>query len=115
MEAAQPTSGARTAIARLAHEAALDSHEVVGLRGYREAAHTPDGRGGVLDGVRCVAGPRGRYELTLYVAVRPVEMSQLAERIRERVLRAASQQGLGDELGAVDIVVVDVIAEGSST
>lgn len=108
-------AGVRGALARLAREAAVQSHEVVALNGERPGARTVDDRGQPAVGVACVAEPGGLYEVTLYLTVRPVSVPQLAKRLRDRVRGVASQNGLEGELGAVNIVIADVVTEEVAT
>lgn len=83
----------RAALAQLAAQTVLDSHEVA-----------------ALESVMCVAEPDGRYEVTLGLVARPVSLHRLSKNLRERVRRAAEARGLGDELGAVNVIVTDVVS-----
>jgi len=100
----------RLALARLAREAALDSHEVASLDPRPSSAATTSG-GERVEGVASLAAPGGAYELTLYVIARPVSLHRLGEQLRQRVRRSAEAHGLGEELGAVNVVVTDVVGE----
>jgi hypothetical protein len=91
---AQPTPvSERAVLAELARQAALDSHEVAAIAG-----------------VQSIAAPGGRYELTVRVVARPVSLGRLGAHLRERVRRSAEAHGLGDELGAVNVTVTDVVS-----
>lgn len=101
----------RATLARLAHEAALGAGGVVALDDQRPLASTAAEGGERVRGIWCVAEPSGRYELHVYITVRPVPIPALAERIRRRVRAAARRQGLAKEVGAIEVVVVDIVTE----
>jgi uncharacterized alkaline shock family protein YloU len=101
----------RAALARLVHEVALGARGVVALDDRRPLASTAGEGGERVRGVWCVAEPSGRYELHVYITVRPVSIPALAERIRRRVRTAALEQGLAEKVGQIEIVVVDVVTE----
>ena len=93
----------RVRLAEVALEAALKVDGVV-------APHAPIGGGGStrgsgrrLDGVSVVAGGHERFDVSLHLVTRIVPLHPLADRVRERVSRAAGRSGLGDRLGPVDV------------
>lgn len=100
----------RLALAGLARQAALESHEVASLDSRPPLARTTGGREPV-EGVGAIAAPGGGYEITLYVVARPVSLQRLAANLRERVRRSAQANGLGDELYAVNVIVTDVVSD----
>jgi hypothetical protein len=107
-----PTSE-RMALAALACQAALDSHEVAALDPRPPLARTAADADQV-DGVACIASPGGGYEVTLYVIARPVSLQRAASNLRERVRRAAEAHGLGDQLTTVNVSVTDVVPDVGS-
>ena len=100
------------ALAGLASQAALDSHEVASLDPRPPLART-SAAAEQIEGVACMAAPGGGYEVTLYVIARPVSLQRLAGNLRERVRRSVDAHGLGDELRAVNVSVTDVVVEAA--
>jgi hypothetical protein len=102
----------RVRLARLARDAALRVPGVasVGPRAAPDQA-TLDGDQR-LEGVVAAAEPGGRYGLSLYLGVEPVPLHDLGERVRAAVGKAAERDGLGSELGPVDVVIHDVVEPG---
>lgn len=113
--APRPSTGQstpRAALARLVHEVALGARGVVALDDRRPLASTAGEGGERVRGVWCVAEPSGRYEVHIYITVHPVSIPALTERIRQGVRDAARRQGLTEEVGAIEVVVVDIVTEG---
>lgn len=65
--------------------------------------------GGRIPGVVCAAAARGGYDVTLYVTARPVPLMALGERLVARATDAVSEAGHGEDLGAVRVVVLDIV------
>ena len=107
-ELEQVPASERVALAGLARQAALDSHEIASLDSRPPLARTVGGREPV-EGVGAVAAPGGGYEITLYVIARPVSLQRLASNLRERVRVSAQANGLGDAIYAVNVIVTDVV------
>lgn len=106
----QTPASERVALAELARQAALDSHEVASLDSRPPLARTGGGREPV-EGVGAIAAPGGGYEITLYVIARPVSLQRLGSNLRERVCRAAQANGLGDAIYGVNVIVTDVVGD----
>jgi hypothetical protein len=102
----------RVRLARLARDTALRVSGVtsVGPRGVPDQA-TLDGDER-LEGVVAAAEPGGRYGVSLYLSVEPVPLHELGEEVRAAVVAAAGRQGLGSELGPIDVVIDDVTEPG---
>lgn len=98
----------RVRLARLASEAALETPGVLSLHAPRGGVLATQDGDVVLGGVVCAAEADGRFGVHLYLAVRPVPLRKLAERVRDRVEAAAAKQGLREQLGAVDVEIRDV-------
>jgi hypothetical protein len=102
----------RQQLARLAIEAALEvdgvaaGHPGVGGVYVTEASGLSGAR---ATGVVATARPDGRFDVELHLVVRPVPLLPLGEEIRSRVLAAATEDGLTDRLGVVDIGFEDVL------
>lgn len=120
---AQPRSGGapperapspRLQLARLSLEAALAVRGVVGAHSGPVALRaTVEGRERVA-GVVVAAIGGGRFSVELHLVGGLVPLHPLAERVRDRVERAAAKAGLRDALGPVDITFEDVLADGSA-
>jgi hypothetical protein len=103
-----PPPSTRLQLARVALDAALTVAGVVGTaRALESATATARDR---VPGVVVVALKDGRYDVTLHVIAEVVPLHDLADRIRERVVRAATVAGLGPALGPVTVVFEDVVA-----
>lgn len=92
--------GPRDRLAQAAVDAALGVEGVAGL-----APPTP-GRsslGPLFAGIDVVAEGRDRYGLTLHLAADLVPLIPLADAVRDAVTAAAQRDGLGDELGRIDV------------
>lgn len=103
---------ARVRLARLALDAALAVDGVVRSDpGPLRVRITAEGQDRV-PGVVSAALADGRYEVSLYLVTLMVPLHPLADRIRSRVARAASQAGLDDLLGPIDIAFEDLVEPG---
>lgn len=90
-------------LAHLALEAAIATRGVAGpVAGVAGRWSTPD-RGGRVDGVVVAAERDGRFAVELHLAVYPVALGPLAERVRARVHEVTSTAGLADALGAIGV------------
>lgn len=107
-EFATPRSSDRAALARIALEAALAVGDVVGAEAGPHGAWVTEAGGERLPGVVAVAQADGRYALDLHLIVRPVPLHELAERIRERVVRASERAGLEGALGSIGVSIEDI-------
>ncbi len=97
----------RVRLAEVALAAALKVEGVVSLHASPGGGSTR-GSGRRLDGVSVVAGGDERFDVALHLVTRIVPLHPLAERVRERVSRAAGRSGLGDRLGPVDVRIEDL-------
>ncbi len=101
----------RVELARLALAEALATNGVIGAVEGRRGFWVTVCNGERLGGVTARALPDGRYEIALHLVGRLlVPLHPLAERVRSRVERAASEAGLADALGPVDIAFEDTCA-----
>ncbi|MEJ7567362.1 MAG: hypothetical protein WKF41_03770 [Gaiellaceae bacterium] len=103
-----PRPSTRLQLARVALDAALTVAGVVGPVGALESA-TATARDRV-PGVLVVALNDRRYDVSLHLIAAVVPLHDLADRIRERVVRAATAAGLARALGPVNVVFEDVVA-----
>lgn len=99
---------ARLELARLALAEALATNGVIGAvegpRGFWVTASD----GERVAGVTAVALPDGRYEIGLHLVGRLlVPLHPLAERVRSRIGRAATEAGLAYVLGPIDVAFED--------
>ncbi len=109
---ATPAS-ARVRLARIAHHVAVGTRGVAHPMPGRRLA-TPDGQE-LVPGVVVAAVPGERYSITLHLAVHPVALETLAERIRAAVLLEASAAGLAAAVGPIDVSFEDVVEPGTET
>ena len=98
----------RVRLAEVALEAALKVDGVVAPRAPIGGSGSTRGSGRRLDGVSVVAGGDERFDVSLHLVTRIVPLHPLADRVRERVSRAAGRSGLGDRLGPVDVRIEDL-------
>ncbi|CAN5261428.1 hypothetical protein BH18ACT14_BH18ACT14_11310 [soil metagenome] len=95
-------------LARLALAEALATNGVIGAVEGPRGLWLTVSEGEQLGGVTAVALPDGRYEIGLHLVGRLlVPLHPLAERIRSRIERAATEAGLADALGPIDIAFED--------
>jgi hypothetical protein len=97
----------RVALARLAHDVALDVRSVVATNAGTGGAFATSGGRERVPGVVCIAAGEV-YDLELHLVTEPVPLHPLAGRVRARIEKAAVQAGLGGLLGSIDVVFVDV-------
>jgi hypothetical protein len=105
----------RVRLARLALDGALAVENVVAGHSGPSGAHVSVAEGGTAVGVIAAARPDGRYDVSLALVARPVSLHPLAEEVRRCVGEAASQVGLADALGTVDVAFEDVREAGPAT
>ncbi len=104
-----PPPSPRVGLARVARNAALTVDGVAEV-GPRPVSGRYTGEGTErLEGVLAVAEPGGGHGVTVYLAVEPVRLHELGDRVREQVAAAAAEAGLGDELRSVDVVIEDIV------
>lgn len=101
-------SSERGTLARIALAASLAQGDVVGTAVGPKGVWVTEVEGERLPGVVAVAQANGTYALELHLIVRPVPLYELAERIRERIIRSAEQIRLGDVLGSIDVSIEDI-------
>ncbi len=106
----RPGPSGRGELARLALEAALAVDGVVRSEGGPRGAWVTEVEGERVAGVVAAAQADGRYAVALHLVARPVPLHQLAERIRDRVLRSADRAGLGPSVGTIHVSIEDVEA-----
>ncbi len=109
------SSSPRGRLARVALEGALGVEGVVTGHSGPSGAHVSVAEGGTAVGVIAAARPDGRYDVSLALVARPVSLHPLAEEVRRCVGEAASQAGLADALGTVDVAFEDVREAGPAT
>jgi hypothetical protein len=109
-EPAEPSERAR--LARLALDAALGVDGVVSPHTGPGGTRVTSDRGERLPGVTAAALAGGRYSVELHLVTRVVPLHELADRVRSRVVRAASTAGLEDALGPVHVTIEDVVVPG---
>jgi len=98
---------ARERLSELAAQAALATEGVVGLYPSPVDVARPG-----ATGVLCAERADGRYELRVQLAVKPVALRELGDRVRTAVAAAAAGDGLGDRLGPVDVYIRDIVPPG---
>lgn len=98
----------RVRLAEVAIEAALRVDGVLAPSAPREGTGSTLGSGRRIDGVSVLAGGEERFDVSLHLVTRMVPLQPLADRVRERVTRAAERSGLGDRLGPVGVRIEDL-------
>ncbi len=109
---AQPLSAApseRVRLARLALDAALGVDGVVSSHAGPLGTRVTVDREERLPGVVATALAGGGYGVELHLVTEVVPLHPLADRVRSRVVQAASAVGLDGALGPVDITIADVV------
>ncbi len=99
----------RVLLARLALDAARDVPGVISADAGRFGTRVTADREERLPGVLATALADGGYAVELYLVCEAVPLHPLAERIRERVERAAASAGLAAALRYVDVAIEDVV------
>lgn len=101
----------RVRLARAALDAALEIPGVAGSTTGPLGAYVTGVGSARLPGVLAVAGAGGRYEVTLWLIGRPVDLVALADAVRDGVHRAAEEAGLLDRLGPIDVRWADLATD----
>jgi hypothetical protein len=100
----------RVELARIALDSACALPDVVGSSaGERNRWQTAVGDEW-LPGVVCFPLRDGGFNLELHLVTRMVSLPVLAEKVRDRVQRAAARAGLGDDLRRIDVAFEDIDA-----
>jgi hypothetical protein len=105
----------RVQLARAALEAALGVSGVVSADAGRLGLRVTADGDERLPGVLVTARAGGGYGVELHLVTEAVPLRPLADRIRERVERAAAGAGLADALAYVDVAFEDVVQPGEDT
>lgn len=106
----------RIRLARVALAAALSVPGVARADGGPLALHrTPVGNSAPLVGVICAAAADGGYAVALRLIAGLVPLPALADRITERVSRAAGNSGLARDLQSVSIHFAGIDAGSSAS
>ncbi len=101
----------RVGLAHAALHAALGHPGVAGSTTGPLGAHVTGTGSQRLPGVLVIAGSDGRYEVTLWLIGRPVDLVALADGVREGVRRATAEAGLLPALGPIDIRWTDLATD----
>ena len=111
MPTVQVGDSPRVRVAHLALDAALN---VAGVQG---ADAGPDGlclagdpQGGTLRGVSVIAQTGDRYSVDLCLIAGIVPLIELAAEVRRRVRARVAREGLGDQLGDVNVQFSEVLS-----
>ena len=99
----------RMRLAQLARDAALEVHGVADATAGPAGIWRTVGAEHQVAGVTAAAIGEDRYGLTLHLVGELVPLREVAERVRERVERAASAAGLRSALGPVHVSFEDVV------
>jgi hypothetical protein len=104
-----PPGSRRLDVAEVALEAALGVPDVLageaGADGLRVTAIAPDR---VLRGVSAIAQADGRYCVDLRLVAGLVPLFELGDEVRRHVRRAATEAGLGDHVGDINVEFASV-------
>ncbi len=101
-------SSERATLAQIALGASLAVPDVAGTDAGPNGVWITEVDGERLPGIVAAAQADGRYAIELHLIARPVPLRELAELIRERIVRTAEQAGLGDLVGSIDVSIEDV-------
>jgi hypothetical protein len=100
--------------ARLAHVALDAALNAAGVQGADAGPHglclTDDRPAGTLRGVSVIARADGRYSVDLCLVAGIVPLIELAAEVRRRVHTRVAREGLGDQLGDVNVQFSDVLS-----
>ena len=99
----------RVQLARLALDAALGVEGVVSSHAGPFGTRVTADRHERIPGVLSTALAGGEYGVEIHLVTAVTPLLPLADRIRSRVVRAASLAGLAEVLGPVDITIEDVV------
>jgi len=110
MPTAQVGDSSRVRVAHLALDAALNVAGVQGAdAGPDGLCLTGDPRGGTLRGVSVIAQTGDRYSVDLCLIAGIVPLIELAAEVRRRVQARVAREGLGDQLGDVNVQFSEVL------
>ena len=110
MATAQVGDSPRVRLAHLALDAALNVAGVQGAdAGPDGLCLTGDPRGGTLRGVSVIAQTGDRYSVDLCLIAGIVPLIELAAEVRRRVQARVAREGLGDQLGDVNVQFSEVL------
>jgi hypothetical protein len=111
MPTSQVGDSPRVRLAQLALDAALDAAEVKGAdAGPHGLCLTDDPSAGTLRGVSVIAQADGRYSVDLSLVAGIVPLVELAAEVRRRVEARVGREGLGDQLGDVNVQFSQVLS-----
>jgi len=111
MPTSQVGDSPRVRFAHLALHAALNVAAVHGAdAGANRLCLTSDPPRGTLRGVSVIAQPRGRYSVDLCLVAGIVPLIELAAEVRRRVRARVEREGLGDQLGDVNVQFSEVLS-----
>jgi hypothetical protein len=111
MPTSQVGDSPRVRFAHLALDAALNVAGVQGAdAGPNRLCLTGDPPGGTLRGVSVIAQPGGRYSVDLCLVAGIVPLIELAAEVRRRVQTRVAREGLGDQLGDVNVQFSEVLS-----
>ena len=111
MATAQVGDSPRVRLAHLALDAALNVAGVQGAdAGPSGLCVTGDPPGEPLRGVSVIAQPGGRYTVDLCLIAGIVPLIELAAEVRRRVHARVAREGLGDQLGDVNVQFSEVLS-----
>ena len=111
MPTAQVGDSPRVRVAHLALDAALNVAGVQGAdAGPDGLCLTGDPQGGTLRGVSVIAQTGDRYSVDLCLIAGIVPLIELAAVVRRRVQARVARDGLGDQLGDVNVQFSEVLS-----
>jgi len=111
MPTAQVGDSPRVRIAHLALDAALNVAGVQGAdAGPDGLCLTGDPQGGTVRGVSVIAQTGDRYSVDLCLIAGIVPLIELAAEVRRRVQARVARDGLGDQLGDVNVQFSEVLS-----
>jgi hypothetical protein len=111
MPTSQVGDSPRVRFAHLALDAALNVAAVHGAdAGPSGLCLTGDPPRGTLRGVSVIAQPGGRYSIDLCLVAGIVPLIELAAEVRRRVRARVVREGLGDQLGDVNVEFSEVLS-----
>jgi len=111
MPTAQVGDSPRVRVAHLALDAALNVAGVQGAdAGPDGLCLTGDPQGGTVRGVSVIAQTGDRYSVDLCLIAGIVPLIELAAEVRRRVQARVARDGLGDQLGDVNVQFSEVLS-----
>jgi len=115
MPTAQVGDSPRVRIAHLALDAALNVAGVQGAdAGPDGLCLTGDPQGGTVRGVSVIAQTGDRYSVDLCLIAGIVPLIELAAEVRRRVQARVARDGLGDQLGDVNVQFSEVLSNSAN-